>query len=195
MNSQNDGSSGLPDLAVVFGAPIMSRLSIAIMATFLLPASAAVTVRAADWRATAKQQGLSSQQIQRLEKDKIIVSERSCPQVFMPYIEPDMPVEEEPLTEEEQEALDRIVEESLVPEFIRLNPDPSEAQIIEFIESVNGDGAMLEDRILRRMIKTEINRTNNNPPIFDLEFDLILKEAVDALQRMARGVIRTGAGM
>jgi hypothetical protein len=31
------------------------------------------------------------------------------------------------------------------------------------------------------LIRNEINRTNNDPPVFDLEYDLVLQEAVRQL--------------
>ncbi|MAG13507.1 MAG: peptidase S41 [Spirochaetales bacterium] len=110
-------------------------------------------------------------------------------------IEPDTVVEDDPLTDDEQAVIDSITEDNLVSEFLRLNPDPSDNQIDEFIDSLQNDGLILEDRIIKRLINTEVNRTNNNPPVFDLEFDIILKEAVDVLQRMTSGIIRTGIGM
>ena len=52
----------------------------------------------------------------------------------------------------------------------------------DFIADLRTQGIVLDDRIIRRLIRTEINRTNNNPPVFDLEYDVVLQEAVRILR-------------
>ena len=37
-------------------------------------------------------------------------------------------------------------------------------------------------KLIRRLIRNEVNKTNNDPPVFDLEYDLVLQEAVRFLQ-------------
>jgi len=31
-------------------------------------------------------------------------------------------------------------------------------------------------------VREQVNRTNNNPPVFDLEYDIVLQAAVKAIQ-------------
>jgi hypothetical protein len=42
-------------------------------------------------------------------------------------------------------------------------------------------GIALDDRYLRRLIRVQQNITNNNPPAYDLDFDIVLQAAVKAL--------------
>ncbi len=97
-------------------------------------------------------------------------------------IAPDIEVSEPPLSEEEEASLDRLTSESAIATFVRENPDPTESEINGFVQQLHDDGIVLEDRLIRRLIRNEINRTNNNPPVYDLEFDLVLQEAVSLLE-------------
>jgi len=101
-------------------------------------------------------------------------------------IAPDIEVADPELTEEEQQSLDRLTEEGLVPAFVRSYPQPSEPEINSFVRRLHEDGIVLEDRLLRRLVRDEMNRTNNNPPVYDLEFDITLQEAVRQLENMMR---------
>ena len=40
----------------------------------------------------------------------------------------------------------------------------------------------MEDRILRKLIRNEVNFANLNSPVYDLEFDVVLQEAVRMLK-------------
>jgi len=93
-------------------------------------------------------------------------------------ISPDIEVTEPPLTEEEEASFDRLTEEFSIPSFVRENPEPTESEINAFVEQLHKDGIVLEDRLIRRLIRNEINRTNNNPPVYDLEYDLALQESI-----------------
>jgi hypothetical protein len=50
-----------------------------------------------------------------------------------------------------------------------------------FIAGLHSKGIALNDRYLRRMVRNQQNITNNNPPLFDLDFDIVLQAAVKAL--------------
>jgi carboxyl-terminal processing protease len=96
-------------------------------------------------------------------------------------ISPDVPVQEPELTEEEEQALSRILEEELIKDFLSRYPNPTDANIDSFEMELAGEGIQLNDRYIRRLVRNELNRTNNNPPVYDLEFDLVLQEAVNYL--------------
>jgi carboxyl-terminal processing protease len=98
-------------------------------------------------------------------------------------IEPDVVVVEPELTEEEEKALSVLIEGNRVSEFVAANPDPSPAQIKSFEEKLAAEGIVLADRYVERLIRNEINRTNNNPPIYDLDYDLVLRRAVESLRK------------
>ena len=97
-------------------------------------------------------------------------------------ISPDVPVQEPELTEEEEQALSRILEEELITDFLSRYPNPTDADIDSFERELAGKDIQLNDRYIRRLVRNELNRTNNNPPVYDLEFDLVLQEAVNYLR-------------
>ena len=95
---------------------------------------------------------------------------------------PDVAVAEPELTEAEEQALSRLIEGNRIREFVTANPEPSEAQIRSFVESLAAEGLVLPERYTRRLLRNEINRTNNDPPVYDLEYDLVLQRAVESLR-------------
>ncbi len=97
-------------------------------------------------------------------------------------IKPDKEIKEETLTEEEQAALTKISEKGLVADFIKKNKAPTEKDITTFIASLKTSGIELRERFVRKLIRNELNRTNNNPPEYDLEYDTVLQAAVSYLQ-------------
>lgn len=97
-------------------------------------------------------------------------------------IEPDREVKEKELSEEETESLGRILKENLISGFINNNPDPDEGSRRNFIRELKQDGIVLEDRIIEKLIRNEYNRNLDIPPVYDLEFDIILQEAVRMLK-------------
>ena len=97
-------------------------------------------------------------------------------------ISPDVPVQEPELSEEEEQALSRIIEEELIKDFLSRYPDPTDGNIDSFEQELAGKEINLDNRYIRRLVRNELNRTNNDPPVYDLEFDLVLQEAVNYLR-------------
>ena len=64
---------------------------------------------------------------------------------------------------------------------MKATPNPGEAEVTRFIASLHQKGIALEDRYLRRLVRVQQNITNNNPPPYDLDFDVVLQAAVKAL--------------
>ncbi|MBN2553666.1 MAG: S41 family peptidase [Spirochaetales bacterium] len=98
-------------------------------------------------------------------------------------ITPDVQVQEPELSEQQEQALSRIIDEQLITEFLNRNPDPTDEQISSFEAELEARDIHLDDRYIRRLVRNELNRTNNNPPVYDLEFDLVLREAVKYLEQ------------
>ena len=96
-------------------------------------------------------------------------------------IDPDREVKEKELSEEETESLGRILKENLVTNFIDTHPDANKTAQRNFIRELKQDGIILEDRILEKLIRNEYNMNLDSPPVYDLEFDIILQEAVRML--------------
>ncbi len=97
-------------------------------------------------------------------------------------IMPDKEIKEPELTEEEEDSFSRLLNEELVKDFVDRNNQPGERAIASFIEELRGVDINLPDRYIRKLIRIEVNRTNNNPPVYDLEYDLVLQEAVQMLK-------------
>ena len=64
---------------------------------------------------------------------------------------------------------------------MKANPKPTDAQVTRFIACLHAKGIALDDRYLRRLVRNQENITNNNPPLYDLDFDIVLQAAVKAL--------------
>ncbi len=97
-------------------------------------------------------------------------------------IEPHITIEEDEFSEEEQQAYRTLLEENRISLFVGANPDPSEAEIDAFIADLNAEGLVLEDRILRRLIRQEIHRKMDFPPVYDLDYDIALRKAVEVIE-------------
>lgn len=96
-------------------------------------------------------------------------------------IEPDRTVTEPDLTEDQQKALNDLLNGNNIKDFVKATPNASDADIARFIASLHARGISLDDRYLRRLIHSQQNITNNNPPPYDLDFDIVLQAAVKAL--------------
>ena len=97
-------------------------------------------------------------------------------------LQPDIEVKEPDLNEAEQKTLGDLLNGNSLKDFVRANPQPTEAQVADFVSGLHANGVALSDRYLRRLVRNEVNRTNNNPPKYDLDFDIVLQAAVKALE-------------
>ncbi len=97
-------------------------------------------------------------------------------------IQPDLLVAEPALSDADQKAVNDLLNGSYLKDFVKANPKPTDMQVGSFISSLHAKGITLNDRYLRKLVRNEINRTNNNPPLYDLDFDVVLQAAVKALQ-------------
>jgi carboxyl-terminal processing protease len=97
-------------------------------------------------------------------------------------ISPDIVVQEPEFSDEEEQALSRIIDEELIKDFLSRNPNPTDEDIASFERELENKNIRLNDRYIRRLVRNELNRTNNDPPVYDLEFDLVLQEAVNYLR-------------
>ncbi|HUJ77134.1 MAG TPA: S41 family peptidase, partial [bacterium] len=96
-------------------------------------------------------------------------------------IEPDRTITEPELTDDQQKALNDLLNGNNIKDFVKATPNASDADIAKFIASLHAKGISLDDRYLRRLIRTQQNITNNSPPPYDLDFDIVLQAAVKAL--------------
>jgi carboxyl-terminal processing protease len=96
-------------------------------------------------------------------------------------IEPDRTITEQALTDDQQKALNDLLNSTYIKDFVKATPNASEADLSRFIASLHSKGIGLDDRYLRRLVRVQQNITNNSPAPYDLDFDIVLQAAVKAL--------------
>jgi carboxyl-terminal processing protease len=94
---------------------------------------------------------------------------------------PDVEVKEEEYSDTEKASYERIIKENLVGKFIEKNHNPREKDITAFIAQLKAKGIALREIALRRLILREVYRMVNDPPVYDLNTDIVLKRALDLL--------------
>lgn len=97
-------------------------------------------------------------------------------------IPPDRAVAEPELTAAEEKSLSEVLNATWLADFVKGRPRPTAAEVDAFIAGLRAKGIVLNDRYLRRLVRNEVEKTNNSPPIYDLDFDLQLEAAVKALR-------------
>lgn len=94
-------------------------------------------------------------------------------------IEPDKQFSGPELSDAQISAYSELRNANRIQQFVRQHGnDPSEEAIEEFISNLQSNGNPLPERELRKMIRDEVHRLNNDPMVYDLEYDMVLQEAV-----------------
>ena len=97
-------------------------------------------------------------------------------------IEPHKFITEPELTDEELESLADIIENNKIGVFVARHPERRPVEIDAFIEELRDEGNILEERLIRKLIREEYNRSLNVPPVYDLEYDRALQYALKLIQ-------------
>ena len=97
-------------------------------------------------------------------------------------VSPDRQVSEPELSEEEVEDYATLIEEDSVSAFVNQHQNPTNREIERFVDELNAEGIALPDRVLRKLIRDEVNRQNDRDVVYDLEYDVVLQEAVRLLR-------------
>ncbi|MDR2245179.1 MAG: S41 family peptidase [Treponema sp.] len=95
-------------------------------------------------------------------------------------IPPDLEVLFPEFTGEDSEQLSALIAANRIPVFVEENPEASAAQVDRFVQELYGE-YHLELGLLRRLVRDEQNRTVI-VPVYDLEYDVQLQEAVKILR-------------
>jgi len=95
-------------------------------------------------------------------------------------IPPDREVKFPEYTEEDAEKLNELINANKIPEFAAENPKATAAQVEAFALRLEKE-YHLNNSLLKRMIKNELNRTSI-APVYDLEYDVQLQEALKILR-------------
>jgi carboxyl-terminal processing protease len=95
-------------------------------------------------------------------------------------IPPDREVLFPEFSTESAEKLAELIKENKIPEFVQANPNAAQTKIDIFVQELNSQYG-LDMSLLRRLIRNEQNRTVI-APVYDLEYDVQLQEAVNILR-------------
>jgi carboxyl-terminal processing protease len=95
-------------------------------------------------------------------------------------IPPDKEVLFPAFTDEDAEELNRLINDNKIPVYVAANPQASAADVEDFVRQLAGE-YRLDAAILKRLVKNEQNRTAI-APVYDLESDVQLQEAVKILR-------------
>ena len=95
-------------------------------------------------------------------------------------IPPDREVKYPEFTEADAEHLSALILSNKIPDFVRGNPEASVGQIDAFVRGLERD-YRLDRELLKRLIRNEQHRTVI-APVYDLEYDVQLLEAVNILR-------------
>ena len=92
-------------------------------------------------------------------------------------IPPDFEVRFPEFTEEDADRMNKLINANSIPKFVEDNPQATAAQIEIFARTVVNEFG-LELALIKRLIRNELNRTQL-APVYDLEYDIQLQEAVN----------------
>jgi carboxyl-terminal processing protease len=95
-------------------------------------------------------------------------------------IPPDREVKFPDFTDADAEKLNELINANKIPEFVASKPQASTAEIEAFVRELSREYG-LDFSMLRRLVRNEQNRTAI-APVYDLEYDVQLQEAVKILK-------------
>ncbi|MDR3337933.1 MAG: S41 family peptidase [Treponema sp.] len=95
-------------------------------------------------------------------------------------IPPDMEVLLPEFTSEDSEKLSKLIIAGKIPSFVEENPKADPSQTDQFARSLSAEYS-LDLTLIKRLVRDEQNRTSI-APVYDLEYDVQLQEAVNILR-------------
>ena len=97
-------------------------------------------------------------------------------------IEPHLLMTEDELDETELESLADLIENNSIAKFVSENPAEKKSTTDVFVAELRRSGNALDERIIRKLIREEYNRNLNDPPVYDLEYDKVLRYSLELFQ-------------
>jgi carboxyl-terminal processing protease len=77
----------------------------------------------------------------------------------------------------------KLLEDKTFETFAHQSPNATPAEINTFVQTLRAQGVTLEPRLLARMARQDLDRANNRSgPVVDLEYDIVLQEALRLLR-------------
>jgi carboxyl-terminal processing protease len=92
---------------------------------------------------------------------------------------PDIEDVEPELSEEELDSFVRLQEEKLIKSFVDTQNSFTDNEVNTFITELQADGIDLNQRFLRKLIRNEFENSMDFPPIYDLEYDNVLRRTLE----------------
>jgi carboxyl-terminal processing protease len=96
-------------------------------------------------------------------------------------IVPDIEDIEPELSEEELDSFVLLQEEKRIKEFVETQTSFTDSEVNTYISELQNDGIMLNERYLRKLIRNEFENDMDFPPIYDLEYDTVLRRTLEYL--------------
>ena len=97
-------------------------------------------------------------------------------------VDPDLAVETPELDDDETEAYADLLNSGRIESWVRGNTSPTDREVDRFVDQLQDDGFGVPDRFIEVAIRDELNRQNNVTQVYDLEYDVVLQEAVELLR-------------
>lgn len=98
-------------------------------------------------------------------------------------VDPDVEIVPPELTDEQSQLYTELLSSERVISWAADNLKATEGELTLFVDELQEDSGDIPDRWLRRLVKNEINRQNNDLVVYDLDFDIVLQEAVRMLRQ------------
>ena len=95
-------------------------------------------------------------------------------------VHPDMEVDFDTFTEDEQKSLAKLYEDNKISTYVYNHPDMNDADITSYAKTIAAE-YNLSERICKKLVKNEVYRTRPSE-LYDLEFDVQLNAAIDFLK-------------
>lgn len=95
---------------------------------------------------------------------------------------PDIEISEPELSEEELEHYRTLIETHRIEDYVKGQPIQDPAADQAFIQELQEEGITLPERYLQRLIRSEYEYLMDFPPVYDLDYDLVLQEALKVLK-------------
>ncbi len=95
-------------------------------------------------------------------------------------IPPDKEVKFPEITDAEAESFNKLIKDNKIPAFVTANPNASKSQVDAFVATLSRD-YKINQSLLSRLVRNEQHRTTTTP-VYDLEYDIQLQEAVNILK-------------
>ena len=86
------------------------------------------------------------------------------------------------LSETELDSFVQLQEEKHIKLFVETQTAFSDSEVNKYISELQADGIDLDQRLLRKLIRNEFENTMDFPPIYDLEYDNVLRRTLEYLK-------------